>query len=48
MGIHMIPRSDGVVLGGTSEAGDRRLGDDEEARRQIVEGDLELFQSMDA
>ncbi|MED5563361.1 MAG: FAD-dependent oxidoreductase [Gemmatimonadota bacterium] len=45
-GIHMQPRSDGIVLGGTSERGVWSLEPNEEARRQIVEGHIELFDAM--
>ena len=45
-GIHMQPRSDGIVLGGTSERGVWSLEPNEEARRQVVEGHIELFDAM--
>ena len=45
-GIHMQPRSDGIILGGTSERGVWSLEPNEEARRQIVEGHIELFDAM--
>ena len=47
-GIHMMPRSDGIVLGGTQERGVSTLEPDEEAKRQIVEGHIELFSAMRA
>lgn len=45
-GIHMMPRSDGIVLGGTSERGVGTLEPDQEARREIVEGHIRLFSAM--
>jgi len=48
MGIHMMPRSDGLILGGTSERGEWSLDVNEEARRRIVEGHIELFDAMRA
>jgi glycine/D-amino acid oxidase-like deaminating enzyme len=46
IGIHMMPRSDGIVLGGTSERGVWTLDVNEDERRRIVEGHRELFQAM--
>ena len=43
---HMIPRSDGIALGGTSQLGDWSLEPDEDARRRIVETHLQLFNGM--
>ena len=45
-GISMQPRSDGIILGGTSERGVWSLEPNEEARRQVVEGHIELFNAM--
>lgn len=45
---HMIPRSDGLALGGTSQRGEWSLEPDEEARRRIVDTHLELFHGMRA
>jgi len=45
-GIHMQPRSDGIILGGTSERGVWSLEPNEEARRRVVEGHIELFDAM--
>ena len=45
-GIHMQPRSDGIILGGTSERGVWSLEPNEEARRRVVEGHIELFNAM--
>ena len=44
--IHMQPRSDGIVLGGTSEEGDWSLEPDEEARTRIVGEHMRLFDAM--
>jgi glycine/D-amino acid oxidase-like deaminating enzyme len=46
IGIHMMPRSDGMVMGGTSEKGVWTLEVNEEERKRIVEGHIELFQAM--
>ena len=45
-GIHMQPRSDGIILGGTSERGVWSLEPNEEARQRVVEGHIELFDAM--
>lgn len=45
-GIHMMPRRDGIALGGTSERGVWDLEPDEDAARQIVQGHMELFNAM--
>ena len=44
----MMPRSDGLILGGTSERGEWSLDVNEEERRRIVEGHIELFDAMRA
>ena len=44
--IHMQPRSDGIILGGTSERGVWSLEPNEEARRRVVEGHIALFAAM--
>jgi hypothetical protein len=46
IGIHMMPRSDGIVLGGTSEKGVWTLDVNEDERKRIVEGHIELYQAM--
>lgn len=46
IGIHMMPRSDGIILGGTSEKGVWTLDVNEEERKRIVEGHIELYQAM--
>ena len=45
-GIHMQPRSDGIILGGTSERGVWSLEPNEEARQRVVDGHIELFDAM--
>ena len=45
---HMIPRSDGIALGGTSQHDDWTLEPDEDSRRRIVESHLQLFNGMRA
>jgi glycine/D-amino acid oxidase-like deaminating enzyme len=45
-GLHMMPRSDGIVLGGIAQRNVWTLEVDEEERRRIVEGHRELFHSM--
>ena len=44
--IHMQPRSDGIILGGTSERGVWSLKPNEEARRRVVDGHIALFDAM--
>ena len=44
--IHMQPRADGIVLGGTAQEGEWSLEPDEEARRRIVEEHIRLFDAM--
>jgi len=44
--IHMMPRSDGIVLGGTSIRDDYSLTIDEKERQRIVEAHIFLFNSM--
>jgi len=46
IGLHMMPRSDGIALGGTSQRGEWSLEPDEAARRRIVEGHIELYSGM--
>lgn len=48
IGIHMLPRADGIVLGGTSERGVWTLDVNEAERTRIVEGHIELFHAMHA
>ena len=44
----MIPRRDGLVLGGTQQRGEWSLEPDEEARRSVVDTHIELFNGMRA
>jgi glycine/D-amino acid oxidase-like deaminating enzyme len=46
--LHMIPRRDGIALGGTSESDVWSLEPDDERRQQIVEAHIELFHGMRA
>jgi glycine/D-amino acid oxidase-like deaminating enzyme len=45
-GIHMMPRHDGIALGGTSERGVWSLEPNEEARKRIVDAHIALFTAM--
>lgn len=45
-GLHMMPRRDGIVLGGTSQEGVWALEPDEEALSEIVDGHIGLFSGM--
>jgi glycine/D-amino acid oxidase-like deaminating enzyme len=44
--IHMMPRSDGIILGGTSQRDVWTLEPDDAERRRVVEGHIELFAAM--
>ena len=46
LGIHMQPRSDGIVLGGTSERGEWSLEPDREAMERIVGAHRAVFSAM--
>ena len=46
LGIHMQPRSDGIVLGGTSERGAWSLEPDQEAMKRIVDAHRAVFSAM--
>ena len=46
--VHMMPRRDGIALGGTSQRGVWSLEPDLEARQRIVDTHIELFRSMRA
>ena len=46
LGIHMQPRSDGIVLGGTAERGDWSLEPNPEALERIVTAHQALFSAM--
>lgn len=44
--LHMMPRSDGIILGGTSERDVWTLEPSEEERTRVVERHIELFREM--
>jgi glycine/D-amino acid oxidase-like deaminating enzyme len=46
LGIHMMPRADGIILGGTSERDIWTFDVNESERKRIVDGHIELFSSM--
>jgi D-amino-acid oxidase len=46
IGIHMMPRTDGIALGGTSERGVWTLEPNAEARQDIVDQHIRLFAAM--
>ena len=46
LGIHMQPRSDGIVLGGTSQRGEWSLEPDQEAMKRIVDAHGAVFSAM--
>lgn len=46
--LHMMPRSDGIILGGTSERGVWTLEPNDEERKRVVERHVQLFNSMRA
>ena len=46
--VHMMPRRDGIALGGTSERGVWSLEPNKEARQRIVDTHIELFNGMKA
>jgi hypothetical protein len=48
LGIHMMPRSDGIVLGGTAEPDVWTLDVNESERQRIVTGHMELFSAFHA
>lgn len=43
---HMMPRRDGIAVGGTAERGVWSMEPNEEARTRIVEGHIQLFSAM--
>ena len=45
-GLYMMPRRDGILLGGTAEQGVWTLEPNEEARRRVVEGHINFFGRM--
>lgn len=46
IGIHMMPRSDGIILGGTSQRDVWTMEPDESERKRVVEGHFQLFSQM--
>jgi D-amino-acid oxidase len=46
LAIHMMPRNDGIALGGTSERDVWTLEPDEDERRRVVESHMEVFNAM--
>jgi len=46
LGIHMMPRTDGVALGGTSQRGVWTLEPDDVERKRVVDGHIEVFTAM--
>jgi glycine/D-amino acid oxidase-like deaminating enzyme len=46
LAIHMMPRTDGIALGGTSQRGVWTLEPDEDERRRVVAGHIEVFSAM--
>lgn len=48
IGTHMMPRLDGIAMGGTSERGVWTLEPNEEMRKKIVDEHIQLFTSMRA
>ena len=44
--IHMMPRGDGIVLGGTSIRDDWSLTINEDERKRVVDTHIELFNAM--
>jgi D-amino-acid oxidase len=44
--VHMMPRRDGIILGGTSERDVWALEPNEAEKRRVIEGHLQLFAAM--
>ena len=44
--VHMMPRADGIVLGGTSQRGIWTLEPDEDERKRVVDSHISLFNAM--
>jgi hypothetical protein len=44
--VHMMPRADGIVLGGTSQRGIWTLEPDEDERKRVVDAHIALFNAM--
>jgi D-amino-acid oxidase len=48
IGIHMMPRTDGIILGGTSERDVWTMDVNEPERKRVVEGHMDLLASLRA
>ena len=48
LGIHMMARSDGIILGGTSQRGVWTLEPDDDERKRVVESHIKVFGAMRA
>ena len=46
LGIHMMARSDGIILGGTSQRGVWTLEPDEDERKRVVDSHIAVFGAM--
>jgi glycine/D-amino acid oxidase-like deaminating enzyme len=46
LGIHMMSRSDGIILGGTSQRGVWTLEPDEDERKRVVDSHIAVFGAM--
>ena len=46
LGIHMMARNDGIVLGGTSQRGVWTLEPDEDERKRVVDSHIAVFSAM--
>jgi D-amino-acid oxidase len=46
LGIHMMARNDGIILGGTSQRGVWTLEPDEAERKRVVESHIAVFSAM--
>jgi glycine/D-amino acid oxidase-like deaminating enzyme len=46
LGLHMMPRGDGIALGGTSQRDVWTMEPDEAERKRVVDGHIELFSAM--
>ena len=44
--VHMMPRRDGIVLGGTSQRDVWTLEPDEAERKRVVDGHMQLFNAL--
>jgi len=47
-GLYMFPRRDGILLGGTFERGEWSLEVNEDAKKRVVEGQIDFFRRMRA